>query len=284
MNCKNCNKNLSTQTKFCDECGAKVIDKRITFKNLILDVFVNAFGWDNKFFITIRGLILCPHIVLKEYINGTRKKYVNPFAFFAIGAAITLFVFNQFSEDYLRLSSELNEKQMDAINTTIIPDLNESIAENSTKQNDSETTKVLRSKEIKEKQLELGNKLQDKILKYFTIFSFMLLPFYAFIAFLVFRKPYNYGEHLIINTYIQGITFLFITILFLISLVVNPNIYFFGVVSTIFYYVYSYAKLYSLSWGKIIVKTLKFLLILLITLVIIFLIGGVIGFIFSESI
>ncbi len=283
MNCKNCSKSLSDQSKFCDECGGKVVHDRITFKSLLSDLFTNAFGWDNKYFVTLRSLIISPHILFKEYINGTRKRYVNPFAFFAIGAAITLLVFNQFSNDYLRISEELNEKQMEAMNNVLVPNLNESLSENSTKNTDPDKIKKISSEELKEKQLELGNKIQKAILKYFNIVSFMLLPYYAFIAFLVFRKPYNYGEHLIMNAYLQGITFLFTTIFFLISLAVNPNIYFFGLALTITYYTYAYTRLYSLSWGNVIIKLLKFVVFTLLSTVILVITGGVIGFIFGES-
>ncbi len=276
MNCKNCNNSISSQNKFCNECGAKVVKERITLKNLLSDVFANAFGWDNKYFVTVKNLIVSPHVVFHEYINGTRKKYVNPFAFFAIGAAITVVVLNFFAEDYLRLSSNMNQKQIEIVDEVVVSE-EEDLPKKAANDSDVRENKVLSSKEFKDKQAEISAKLQKGLLKYFNLVSFVFLPVYAFIAFLVFWKPYNYGEHLVINGYIQGITFLFTTALFLISLFINPVIYNFVVVSTIGYYTYAYTRLYRLSFGKIIVRLLKFVVIIAITFFIFVLIGFVFG-------
>ena len=76
MNCKNCKSVLNQKNIFCNECGAKIIKERITVKSLFSNL-LNALGWDNNFFITLRFLLLKPQIIIKEYINGTRKKYTN---------------------------------------------------------------------------------------------------------------------------------------------------------------------------------------------------------------
>ena len=34
-----------------------------------------------------------PHIVLTEYLSGVRKRYVNPFGYLAVGAALSLIIF-----------------------------------------------------------------------------------------------------------------------------------------------------------------------------------------------
>ncbi len=39
MNCKNCQDPLEENAQFCDNCGAKVITSRITFKFLITVLF-----------------------------------------------------------------------------------------------------------------------------------------------------------------------------------------------------------------------------------------------------
>ncbi|MEW7289485.1 DUF3667 domain-containing protein [Aquimarina sp. 2304DJ70-9] len=272
MNCKNCKKNLPTKTKFCDECGAKVIEKRITFKNMVSDLFINALGWDNRYFVTIRNLIGAPHILFKEYINGTRKKYVNPFGFFAIGAAISLLVFNQFSEDYLSLTREINKKQMEAMNDVIQPD---------TKNDESlsDSVKVVDQNELLKEQLERGGKIQKAILKYYNLFSFMLLPFYTIIAYLTFWKPYNYGEHLIINAYIQGVTFLSTTIFFLLSLVTTPSVFSLGILTVVGYYTYAYSRFYNLSVGKALLKVLRFFAILLLMFIVLMILSVIIGII-----
>lgn len=91
MDCKNCKSKLNQKNNYCCDCGAKIIRERITIKSLLFDLLV-AFGWDSSFFVTLRHLFCKPQIVFKEYVNGTRKKYANPFTFFALSLAISLFV------------------------------------------------------------------------------------------------------------------------------------------------------------------------------------------------
>lgn len=111
MNCKNCQDPLEENAHFCDNCGAKVIKSRITFKLLIIELFTNVFGVDSKFFITLKKMFTQPQEVINEYLIGVRKRYVNPFAYLAVGAAISLITFNFFSDDFIRINSSFNKAQ-----------------------------------------------------------------------------------------------------------------------------------------------------------------------------
>jgi hypothetical protein len=117
------------------------------------------------------------------------------------------------------------------------------------------------------------------IFKNYNLFAFLLLPVYALIAFLVFGKPYNYGEHLVINAYIQGTTFLVATVMFLVSLATHPAVHGSSILIVILYYCYTYGKLYQLTTGKLILKFLKFIGVLLFIPLVLILIGLVVGLI-----
>ena len=68
LDCKNCAQPLHNSDKFCSNCAAKIVNQRITVKNLFSDFTNNVFGWDNKFFVTLRMLVLKPHILFKEFV------------------------------------------------------------------------------------------------------------------------------------------------------------------------------------------------------------------------
>lgn len=264
MNCKNCNSELNQKDDFCKKCGAKVIKERITIKNLFSNLLV-ALGWDSNFFITLRFLLYKPQIVLKEYISGTRKKYANPFTFFAISLAISLFIFSQYSEQFIQLSTNASLQQTDIMENAISNDI-----------------KNIKSKEIfgYKNQEEFGKAMTKYMLKYYNLYSFLLLPLYTLIAFLVFRKPYNYGEHLVINTYIQSISIFLGVMLFVLSLLTGVNVFGAGITIIAFlYYSYAYKKLYELTFGQLLIKILKFIGILLVLM----LIPVIIGFIGAMS-
>ncbi len=258
MNCKNCNSELNQKDNFCRECGGKIVRERITIKSLFSNL-LDTLGWDSNFFVTLRFLLYKPQIVFKEYINGTRKKYANPFTFFAIILVISLFVFSHYSEQFIQMSINASLQQTEMLESAISGDI-----------------KDIRSKEIfgYKNQEEFKKGIMVFQMKYYNLFAFLFLPLYTLIAFLVFRKPHNYGEHLVINTYIQGILLFLSVLLFVFSLLTGINIFVTGnLILLFFYYSYAYKKLNKLTFGQLFLKILKFIGILLALTVILLIIG-----------
>lgn len=262
MNCKNCQEVLEEEAKFCSNCGAEVIHDRLTLKRIWKNFASDFFGWDNKYLFTWLQLVIRPEIVLKEYLNGTRKKYIQPIAYIAIGTAIAMIIFNQFADQYIELNNSINEWQME-------------LMENQYKDKDAKEA----FHERIEEDMKGAEEAQKTILKYFNLFTLLILPFYALIAFFVFGKPYNYAEHLVITCYAQGTLSLVSTVFFILSLIVNPSIYFMTLLVSIAYYLYAYGRLYELSAGKIALKLLKFFGVLLGFLVSMFVLGVIVGLI-----
>lgn len=258
MNCKNCKSEITENDSFCNNCGAKIIKERITIKSLFSN-FLIALGWDSNFFITLRYLLYQPQIVFGEYIEGTRKKYTNPFSFFAIITAISLFIFSQYSEQLIQLSTNTDLQQTELIDSKLV--------ENIKKNKDFEMFGYKNEKEFKKGIMEFQ-------MKYYNLFAFLLLPIYTLIAFIVFRKPYNYGEHLAINTYIQSITTLLSVLLFVLSILIGFNFFGSGImIVPFFYYCFAYKKLNKLTFGQLLLKILKFIGIFLFLMIIVVLIG-----------
>lgn len=88
MDCKNCTLPLRTDYSYCSNCGAKIIRNRLTLKNLWYDVTERYFNLDNTFLKTFLHLFTKPEVVIGGYIEGVRKKYLNPVSYLAI--ALTL--------------------------------------------------------------------------------------------------------------------------------------------------------------------------------------------------
>lgn len=84
MECKNCNDSLRTDYSFCPACGAKVIRNRLTVKNLWYDFTERFFNLDNTFIITFKHLFTKPEAVIGGYINGVRKRYMNPISYLTV--------------------------------------------------------------------------------------------------------------------------------------------------------------------------------------------------------
>lgn len=290
--CKNCETPLSEDAKYCQACGAKVIRKRITAKSVMKEVAAKIFVWDNKYFFTLKTLLLRPDVLLKEYLSGVRKKYLHPVTFLMIGTAVAVILFNRYSDEYIRLSNSINEGELDLFENILPPHQKHKgdsilfVTDSISGQIDSvvvsaDSLEIIATNEYKIQQLEGNEKFQRAILKYFNLFTLLILPLYALLAFWTFRKPYNYGEHFVITAYIQGLSFVSTCIFFMLSVFIHPAFYTITIALTMFYYSYAYAKLYNHSFGQAILKFLKFIGILLL-IVIGFFVLGVIGVIIYK--
>lgn len=261
MICKNCKSPILKASKFCNNCGAKIITERLTVKNLWSDVTQNIFGWDNKFFFTIKSLIIKPGELLSEYFDGTRKKYVNPFTFLAIGMAINLFAFTAFDEEFLSVMGDFNKGQLDWFANNL--------------------GGIFTDPEFQAEQLQKSAKTSRVMLKYFNLLAILFMPFYTFLAFLVYRKPFNYGEHLVVNCYIQGFSFLTTSIVFFISILLHPAFYLLIYPLLILYYTYVYGKLYKFSVGQSILKIIIFLAVLMGAILLLGILGVASGYLYA---
>jgi len=272
MNCKNCNHNLEIDAHFCSNCGAKVVTRRITFKALLVEVFINVFGFDSKFFLTLRKVALEPHKVVDEFLSGIRNRYMNPFAFLAVGAAISLLVFNYFEEDFKRVNSEINASQIATYKEKASLDISklEGLSE-------KEIQKLEIEKKGAQMQLKFMDGMMGFMLRYYNLLSFIFILFYALLSKCTYWKPHNFGEHVIINAYFFGYTIFLSLILFFLALAIHPSIYTYSIFLYIIFYMFAFGKLYELSLGKNILKLLRFLACLLILLLFSVIVGLLIG-------
>ncbi|MGB5821266.1 MAG: DUF3667 domain-containing protein [Saonia sp.] len=99
MECKNCDRPLSKDHGYCPNCGAKVIRNRLSFRNLWHDISERYFNLDNTFLKTFWHLFTKPEVVIGGYINGVRKKYMNPISYLGIAltlSGLTIFLLRKF--------------------------------------------------------------------------------------------------------------------------------------------------------------------------------------------
>lgn len=266
MNCKNCNHPLSEGDKYCLECGAKVVAERLTMKRLWTEFVYSVFGWDNKYLKTAKCLIIQPEILFKDYISGVRKRYLSPFTYFSIGVTLALLLYSFNSKIYLENIGYITVKTGDKVESSI------------------DSPEKAKNKPSEFNVNEFNDKLKKLLLKYYNIMAFLLLPVYALMAYWVFRKPYNYAEHLIINTYIQGLLVIGNLILFHVGLAINkPNMLNYSFFIAIIYYLYAYGRLYKLTFKQYIFRFIRFLLFSIVVGLALVLVGVVIGFLMKMA-
>jgi len=202
MTCKNCDARLRTDYLYCPACGAKVIRNRITIKNLWTDFLERYFNLDNTFIRTLVHLTTKPEVVIEGYLQGIRRKYLNPISY--MGIAITLSGLIVF----------LMVKSGDAINFNMI--------------NNGVTTKY-------------QEKLMDFILDYQALIFLLFVPMMTIAGWLCFdQKRYNFAERTIIFIYSLGHYSVIIFLPSILLLLFIPEQYVnFSLVAMLFMMVYT---------------------------------------------
>jgi hypothetical protein len=197
VNCKNCNKALKDTQKFCDDCGAKVIQNRLTPKILATQVNEQFISIDNKFLRTFIDLFKKPEAVIDGYIHGTRKKYIDVLQYFAISLTIAgfqVFLMLTFFKDGLDFNSEFLDKIAQSPGNENNPFLNTSFEDSS---------------------------------KYQGLIYIFTLPFSAFSTwfayYIVGDKRYNFTEHFVLNIYYSAQTIIVISFISIIFLIFGVN-------------------------------------------------------------
>jgi len=179
-NCLNCGKPLASDDVFCSYCGQKNVEK-LSFGNFTSQIVSGMFSYDSRFWTTIIPLLFKPGKVSKDYIEGKRKRYVNPFQMY-LHVSIIFFillgwgnrsVLENFIQDdntnEITLDSIISEAKNELLNNTEIDstDLkkNDEIIDNSiivSKNLDNSTYNI----DSKKDSISFNNKLQD-----FIVFS-----------------------------------------------------------------------------------------------------------------
>lgn len=166
MDCKNCELPLRTDYSFCANCGAKIIRNRLTLKNLWYDVTERYFNLDNTFLKTFWHLFTKPEVVIGGYIDGIRKKYLNPVSFMAIAltlSGITLFLMRKVYKNGFDFSSFMGGENLNN---------------------------------------EMGQKIMSLTFDYSSFLFLLYIPVFAFAGWVSFNKrEYNLSEHFVTAMY-----------------------------------------------------------------------------------
>jgi hypothetical protein len=213
MNCKNCNTKLNDTYKFCHECGAKVITKRLTMTVIFYNVSEQLFNYDNKVFKTFAHLWSHPEKVILDYIKGVRKRYINVIQYFAIALTLTglqFFILQNFTESPFGTAPSVID--------TANPD------------------------HIQASKFEEGfSAIAEMITKYYTVFNVISLPVSAFLSWFVYKlhsKTYNFAEHMVINTYYAAQMLIIVAFISVLSGFIGVSYINFSLIASPFYFIY----------------------------------------------
>jgi hypothetical protein len=76
--CPNCGNTLKTDDNFCSGCGQKNHDLRVPFRHLLMEALEGIIHFDSKSFKTIYTLLFKPGSLTNEFKAGRRTSFVPP--------------------------------------------------------------------------------------------------------------------------------------------------------------------------------------------------------------
>ncbi len=202
------------------------------------DATERFFNVDNTFVVTFKHLFTKPEKVIAGYINGVRKKYLNPISYFTI--AITLgglfvYLMNEFFPE--ALSYQFQNVDPDTL------------------------------KDSDKLAFDFQKKWNNYLFKYQSFFYILMLPFLSLISRLVFinRKQFNISEHFVINIYAYSQMSMVINITYILILWSPKLVYYASLISfplQILYFTWVLKRIFNLNLKQTILKLLFFLIIL----------------------
>ncbi|WP_103071705.1 DUF3667 domain-containing protein [Aquimarina sediminis] len=104
--CLNCGVPLDLIDRYCHHCGQINTNKRLSLKDFFNEFFASIFSYDSRLRHTIVALLFKPGKISKEYIQGKRIKYANPFRFY-LSVSIIFFIINGLFIDFDGFRTEI---------------------------------------------------------------------------------------------------------------------------------------------------------------------------------
>ena len=102
VECLNCGHPLDISDKYCPNCSQANSTKKLTLKDFFDEFFSGLINYDSKLLKTLYALLLRPGRITKDYVNGKRVTYTNPFRFLLSLAFLyfLMFTYNSQFDDW----------------------------------------------------------------------------------------------------------------------------------------------------------------------------------------
>jgi len=103
--CRNCGHILDISDKYCPNCGQANSTKKLVLKDFLDEFLSSAINYDSKLLRTLSAMLIRPGTISKDYIQGKRVTYTNPFRFLFSLAFLYLLMLGYES----KLADDLND-------------------------------------------------------------------------------------------------------------------------------------------------------------------------------
>lgn len=301
--CANCHTIFADDhSNYCANCGQENHTHKLPVKHFVIELVESLSHFDTKVLASLKDLVLYPGLVIQKFNDNKRARYVPPirlyafmsFMFFLILTTVTtkevekvsILIQNTSNKGHIASVNFIHKTVIDAPTMQVLiklPKLTnmliDSVLYKKNIQTDWINTRLLNSIVRLEKDELTLSDLYNKFIKYSSYAIFILMPIFALLLMLFYRKRnYYYSEFLVFSIYYH--TFIFGVFSLLIILQSLFNIKGNYIALFLLFSVFSYLglALRKVFWDSVITTTLKtvllsmtYLLLLLLSSVILLL-------------
>lgn len=287
--CLNCGSELKYKFDYCPICSQKIYDSQLTFKMLVADFFNNYFSFDSRFGRTLNPFFLKPGVLTLEFTDGKRVKYANPIRLYLLISLIHFFFISlviniddndteiividdndgngvvslnldveQYESKNAKDSSNTNSLFLSSEENQLIYDLSKQKGisqldiEDSLKVDQMQSVRKYVARQTIKIHVSESKTIEGYILKNIPILMFFLLPVYALLLKIFFRKK-QYIHHIIHSIHLHSFLFTILTFVWIGYLLLGylPDIVLLlSFVALSIYVIASFKKNYELSKWK----------------------------------
>lgn len=318
--CANCNYAFGENENFCPSCGQENHSPNQPIKHYIAELIETVFHLDSKFFLSIKTMLTAPGKMTYEFNQNKRNRFMPPmrlyvfisFVFFilfqipkkeeaaqignkeVIPTALTdssSFNFTLSDTGFVRIKNKPTRKfglidiSADDADWAFLKNAKPEQVDSILICNDITPNFITRNfykqwLKFSTEDSTISTRLTEKIIKYFSIALFFLMPFFAFILFLLhIRRKHNYYNYLIFSIHYHSTVFIVFSILSLIQMmIVLPDmVWGLCIIGLWIYLLIAMKRNYQQSWLKTGIKAMLaasgYQLVLLLTLAMVSVLG-----------
>lgn len=171
ITCQNCNHDYVGQ--YCSQCGQRADTHPVNWHYIWHEIPHSVWHVDHGIAYTLRQLLTRPGHTIREFLEGKRINHYRPLALLFLLGAIVLFVQHGLGVSFVKVSQEMFDAD---------------------------------TKDTPARMQAFQTELFQFIERNQNLVSILMIPFYAFGYWLLFRRQrYNYPEMLVVQTFITNV-------------------------------------------------------------------------------
>jgi hypothetical protein len=273
-NCPNCGHALSQEANFCPNCGQANHDLHVPFRHLVLEGIEGLIHFDSKSFRSIYTLLFKPGRLTNEFKAGRRTSYVPPirlyiFLSFVFFLSLSLFTHSTTTNNLVVNADGQPVAEAEKRNTLDISffDIKASDLKGLS---DTQIDSVMQARKINQNAIskymahqvarlngEGRTEFSHRLLKGVTYMMFVLMPIFALILYLLFKKRAEYYiDCLVFSVHYHAFAFLLFTIYLLIGKIIDIDLLILALPLVMGIYCFVALKtVFGQSWWMTLIKT-----------------------------